>query len=185
MVDALRTTLDAISHVLDVYNVGRIEATSRRVRSDGRTSEWHVRTHTRDRSWVITDSNGVTETSIDDKERSRQIATDGTRHTQSSIAPIAVRLCFPLDLPIWGRMDDDWAIDHADSTNFGYTIALLHTREPGKSAHVEYSTEYGLATKFAQYQGKTLIAELALVDILRPGRRAFSDGSVMLATGSS
>ncbi|MFC1473169.1 hypothetical protein [Rhodococcus qingshengii] len=148
MTNELATTLEALAHLLDVHHIGTVIARSRR-----------------------TEPRGVTEFDFTTKGQTVHEAKSPT----TGLVPPAIRLCYPLDLPIWGRQRDNFTIARAESTPTGYLIHLAHTHDSTQHGTLTTDAETGLLTRWITYRDNNLIADYELTSIVRPSHRPVSN----------
>ncbi len=172
----LEDTVSAIARVLDYRTIGVVEALYRNVSPLEPTvlTECLFNTHTRDRTWSITNlrdgsSTSMTQDGVSEIRDSEGAALQST--VRPSIAPTAVRLCFPLDLPVWGRRRDDWTFDGAQSTDHGYDLLLSHRTDPELTGSPTLDRTIGLLVNWRTWRKEELINESSIVEIVRPRKR--------------
>ncbi len=183
MTNELSTTLEALAHLLDVHHIGTVIARSRRTDNRGVT-EFDFTTNTIHRTWSITDlDTGTAETNQNGLYTHFNRAGETVHEAKSpttGLVPPAIRLCYPLDLPIWGRQGDNFTITRAESTPTGYVIHLAHTHDSTQHGTLTLDAETGLLTRWITYRDNNLIADYELTSIVRPRHRPVSndDGTI-------
>jgi hypothetical protein len=89
----------------------------------------------------------------------------------TGLVPPAIRLCYPLDLSIWGRQRDNFKITRAESTPTGYRIHLAHSQEITRHGTLTMDAATGLLTRWITYRDNRSIADYELTSIVRPAHR--------------
>lgn len=88
----------------------------------------------------------------------------------AGLVPPAIRLCYPLDLPIWGRQRDNFQIARAESTPTGYLIHLAHTHDSTQHGTLTMNSETGLLTRWITYRDKPPVDRRLRTHLHRPPR---------------
>ncbi|MDV6271520.1 hypothetical protein [Rhodococcus globerulus] len=184
MTNELSTTLEALAHLLDVHYIGSVVARSRRTEPRGVT-EFGFTTSTIHRTWSIANlDTGTAETNQNGLYTHFNRAGETVHEAKSptvGLVPPAIRLCYPLDLPIWGRQRDNFKITHAESTPTGHLIHLAHTQDSTQHGTLTMNSETGLLTRWITYRHNNSIADYELTSIVRPHPRPTSnddDGTI-------
>lgn len=144
-----------------------------------------LHTNTIHRTWSITDlDTGTAETNQNGLYTHVNRAGQPVHEAKSpttGLVPPAIRLCYPLDLPIWGRQHDNFTIARAESTPTGYLIHLAHTHDSTQHGTLTIDAETGLLTLWIIHRDNNLIADYELTSIVRPRHRPTSsndDGTI-------
>ena len=183
LTNELSTTLEALAHLLGVYHIGTVVARSRRTDERGVT-EFDFTTNTIHRTWSITNlDTGAAETNHNGLYTHFNRAGETVHEAKSPTAgliPPAIRLCYPLDLPSWGRQRDNFKIARAESTPTGYLIHLAHKQDSTQHGTLTMNSETGLLTRWITYRDNNSIADYELASIVRPSHQPVSndDGTI-------
>ena len=106
--------------------------------------------HYGDMTWKFTDglttysftpdSGGRIESRTGD---SRRIPRERDDYLPEEIAPF-----FPLSMPIWGGMQDNFRVVGAEPAATGVRLSLVHMEDPSFTGSAFVDTEYGVVTEF-------------------------------------
>jgi hypothetical protein len=183
MANELSTTREALAHLLDVHHIGTVTARSRRTDNRGVT-EIDFTTSTIHRTGSITDlATGTAETNQNCLYTHVNRAGEAVHEAKSpttGLVPPAIRLCYPLDLPIWGRQRDNFKVTRAESTPTGSLIHHAHTHDSTQHGTLTIDVETGLLTRWITHRDNNVIADYELTSIIRPSHRPASndDGTI-------
>jgi hypothetical protein len=188
MNDDLTTTLAALARLLDIANVGTVRAHSSRW-DNGTLAEYEIETNTRRRDWTIVNSGtGFTESFAGGTYQlhdSTGALVERRTDTSFGLVPPAIRLCYPLDLPIWGRENDTWAIREATKIHHGFQIQVRHRHQEDMAGELLVDDETRLLTRWATFRGGEVIADYRLSAIVVPRGSSRTDGDDETVTAIS
>ena len=75
---------------------------------------------------------------------SQRIPRERDDYLPAEIAPF-----FPLSMPIWGGMQDDFRVVGAEAEAGGVRLSLAYVGDPGFTGTAFVGTEYGVVTEFS------------------------------------
>lgn len=92
----------------------------------------------------------------------RRIPRDRDDYLPEEIVPF-----FPLSMPIWGGMQDDFRVVGAEADATGVRLALVHMEDPGFTGSAYVDTEYGVVTEFETPALRLVVRDLGRLPLAR------------------
>ena len=75
---------------------------------------------------------------------------------------------FPLSMPIWGGMQDNFRVVGAEAGATGVRLSLVHMEDPSFTGTAFVDTEYGVVTEFVTPAQKLVVRDLGRLPLMRP-----------------
>lgn len=106
--------------------------------------------HYGDMAWKFTDgSNTYSFTPADGgKVESSTGNTQRVPRERDDYLPEEIAPFFPLSMPIWGGMQDNFRVVDAEADSGGVRLSLVHVDDPSFTGSAFVDTEYGVVTEF-------------------------------------
>lgn len=126
--------------------------------------------HHGDMTWTFTDGHdthsftpsvgGTIESAAGDV---RQLPRERDDYLPEEILPF-----FPLAMPIWGGMQDDFRVVGAEADAAGVRVSLVHVEDPGFTGSAYVDTGYGVVTEFETPARRFVVRDLGRLPLTRP-----------------
>lgn len=179
-----------LGRVIEIQRTGEIEARCLSWNSKRDAPlVWRFRTNTRDRSFIVENEFGIYfffDPNHGYGYGDRVDFSTADPLVKWSRAPKIFRLCFPVDLDIWGGRDDRWKFVDFDpaATSETTEFYLVSTSESELRRTLVYNHIDRLLTRQLTFKGNEIVAERRIYDIDRPRRRPLvhhEDGEYLVA----
>ena len=129
-----------------------------------------VEVHYGDMTWTFTDGQdtysftpsggGTIQGATGDVQ---QIPRDRDDYLPEEILPF-----FPLAMPIWGGMQDDFRVVQAEADATGVRLSLVHVEDPRFTGSAYVDTGYGVVTEFETPARRSVVRDLGRLPLMRP-----------------
>lgn len=125
-----------------------------------RTTGTAVVSH-RERTWKYTDSLGtITFTPEDGARVESRAGTEVIPRDRDDWLPEGIAPFFPLAMPFWGGVSDNFRVVNADAGDGGVRLSLVHLEDPKFTGSAFVNTRYGVVTEFETPAHKLFVRDL-------------------------